>query len=81
MDVVVPDVLEKYGMVLSISWGAKLGGYFHLDMTNTTIPLFGGKYTRLYRETKLAYIVSDLENPNNYLCMLFTKIWKVVYYM
>jgi ribonuclease HI len=66
MDVVVVDVPTKYGMLLSRSWGAKLGGYLQLDMTYATIPLFGGKYTRLYRETKLAYTVSDPKNPNNY---------------
>jgi len=58
MDVVVADVPAKYGMLLSRSWGAKLGGYLQLNMTYATIPLFGGKYTRLYRETKLVYIVN-----------------------
>jgi len=35
-------------------------------MTYTTIPLFGGQLTRLYRETRLAYTVSDPQNPNNF---------------
>jgi len=66
MDVVVVDVPAKYGMLLSKSWGAKLGGSLQLDMTYATIPIFGGQFTQLYRETRLAYTVSDPQNPNNY---------------
>jgi hypothetical protein len=66
MDVVVVDIPPKYGMLLSRSWGAKLGGSLQLDMTYATIPIFGGQFTRLYRETRLAYTVSDPLNPNNY---------------
>jgi len=35
-------------------------------MTYATIPIFGGQFTRLYREARLAYIVSEPHNPNNY---------------
>jgi ribonuclease HI len=66
MDVVVADVPTKYGMLLSRSWGAKLGGSVQRDMTYATIPIFGGQFTRLYKETRLAYIMSDHQNPNNY---------------
>jgi hypothetical protein len=66
MDVVVVDIPPKYGMLLSRSWGAKLGGSLQLDMTYATIPVFGGQFTRLYRETRLAFTVSDPHNQNNY---------------
>jgi hypothetical protein len=66
MDVVVVDILAKYGMFLSRSWGAKIEGPIQLGMTYATIPIFGRKFTRLYRETRLTYIVSDLQNMNNY---------------
>jgi hypothetical protein len=66
MDVVVVDVPAKYGMLLSRSWGAKLGGSLQLDMTYAMIPIFDGNFSRLYRETRLAYTVSDPHNPNNY---------------
>ena len=66
MDVVIVDVPTKYDMLLSRSWGAKLGGSLKLDMTYATIPIFGGQFTWLYRETRLVYIVSDPQNPNNY---------------
>jgi ribonuclease HI len=66
MDVVVVDIPPKYGMLLSRSWGTKLGGSLQLDMTYATIPIFGGQFTHLYRETRLAFMVSDPLNPNNY---------------
>jgi hypothetical protein len=66
MDVFFSNVPTKYGMILSISLGAKLGGSGQLDMTFSTIPIFGGQFTRLYRETRLAYTISDRQNPNNY---------------
>jgi len=66
MDVVVVDIPAKYGMLLSRSWGTKLGGSLQLDMTYTTIPIFDGQFNRLYREMRLAYNVSDPQNPNNY---------------
>jgi hypothetical protein len=66
MDVVFVDIPPKYGMLLSGSWGAKLGGSLQLDMTYDTIPVFGGHFTHLYRETRLAFTVSDPHNPNNY---------------
>jgi hypothetical protein len=67
MDVVVADLPTKYGMLLSRSWGTKLGGLLQLDMTYAMIPIFGGQFTCLYKETRLAYTVSDPLNPNNYI--------------
>jgi hypothetical protein len=66
MDVVVVDIPAKYGMLLSRSWGTKLGGSLQLDMTYTTIPIFDGQFNCLYREMRLAYNVSDPQNLNNY---------------
>jgi hypothetical protein len=66
MDVVIADIPPKYGMLLSRSRGAKLGGSLQLDMSYATIPIFGGQFTQLYKETRLAYTVSDPQNPNNF---------------
>ena len=41
MDIVVPDIPPKYGMLLSRSWGAKMKGTLQLDMSYATIPVFG----------------------------------------
>ena len=53
MDVVVVDIPLKYGMLLSMSWGANLGVSLQLDMAYAMIPVFGGQFTCLYRETRL----------------------------
>jgi hypothetical protein len=53
-------------MILSRYLRANLGGSIHLYMTNTTIPIFGGKFTQMYKKTRLAYTVSEPKNPNNY---------------
>lgn len=65
MDVVVADILPKYGMLLSRSWGAKLQGSLQLDMSYATISVFG-KPKRLYRETLMKYMVSSEEKPQNF---------------
>jgi hypothetical protein len=68
-----------YGMLLSRSWGKKLRGSLQLDMTYTTILIFGGQFTRLYKETRLAYTVSDPQNPNNYLVYVTDQdLWNCI---
>ena len=47
MDVVITDIPPKHGLLLSRSWGAKLGGSLQLDMTYAMILVFGGQFTRL----------------------------------
>ena len=41
MDMVVADVPPKFGMLLSRSWAAKLKGTLQMDLSYTTIPVFG----------------------------------------
>jgi hypothetical protein len=65
MEVVVVDIPPKYGMLLSQSWAVKLKGTLQLDMSYTTIPVFG-QQRRLYRETLMKYMVSSQEKPHNY---------------
>jgi hypothetical protein len=66
MDIVVADVTPKFGMMLSRSWIKRLAGTLQMDLTYTTIPVFGGEHRRLYREAQLAYIISDEANPTNH---------------
>ena len=66
MDIVVADIPSKFGMLLSRSWSKKLGGTLQMDMSYATVPIFGGEFRRLYRETKLDYIMSDHQNPTNH---------------
>ena len=37
-----------------------------MDLTYTTIPMFRGETKRLYRETQLAYIISNENNSVNH---------------
>jgi ribonuclease HI len=37
-----------------------------MDLAYATIPVFGGKRRRIYREDQLSYIISDEENPTNH---------------
>jgi hypothetical protein len=66
MDIVVADIPPKFGMLLSRTWAKKVGGSLQMDLTYATIPVFGGEHRRLYREVRLAYIVSDHQNPRNH---------------
>jgi hypothetical protein len=59
MNIGVADIPSKFGMLLSRSWSKKLGGTLQMNMSYAIVPIFGGKFRRLYRETKLAYIVSN----------------------
>jgi len=65
MDVVVADIPAKFGMLLSRLWVAKLKGTLQMDMSYATIPVFR-EMIRLYRETRLAYMVSCQEHPHNH---------------
>jgi hypothetical protein len=65
MDVVVVDVPPRLDMLFSISWASKLKGTFQMDLSYTTIPVFGEKI-RLYRENRLAYSINNKENPENH---------------
>ena len=42
MDVVVVDVIRKFGMLLSMSSSKKLRRTMHMDMSYATIQVFGG---------------------------------------
>lgn len=66
MDIGVADIRSRFGMLLSRSWSKKMGGTLQMDMSYTPIPVFGGEFRRLYRETQMAYIISDHENPANH---------------
>jgi hypothetical protein len=65
MDVVVVDIPSKFGMLLSRSWATKLKGNLQMDMSYTTIPIFG-QDKRLYKEVFLKYMDSNKAQPNNH---------------
>lgn len=64
MDVVVAEILPRFGMLLSRSQGAKLRGTLQLDFSYATIPVFG-QMRILYHETKMKYMITNKERPSN----------------
>jgi ribonuclease HI len=66
MDIVVADIPPKFGCLLSRSWMKRLGGTLQMDLSYATIPVFRGVNKRLYRESQLAYVISDEKNPSNH---------------
>jgi hypothetical protein len=65
MDVVVVDVPTTFGMLLSRLWVVKLQGTLQMDLSYIMIPIFG-MLRRLYRENRLAYMISNKENLENH---------------
>jgi len=66
MNIVVVDIEPKFGMLLSRLWEKRLGGTLQMDLSYATVPVYGGKSMRLYRENQLAYMISDHNNPTNH---------------
>ena len=67
MDIVVADIPARFSMLLSRSWGTKIGGSVKLDLTYATIPIFGGQERRLYRETRFVKKVTKVDDSVNSL--------------
>ena len=80
MDVIVADIPMKFGMLLPRSWSTKLKGTLQMDMSYATIPVFG-KHRRLYREIRLAYMVSNKDKSVNYpIYYVETELGSLVFY-
>ena len=65
MGVVVATIRPKYGILLSWSCIAKIGGTLQMDYSYSTVLVFGGEIRRLYREAQMACLVIDHHNPSN----------------
>ena len=65
LDVVVVDIPTRFGMVLSRSWGEKLGGVLKLDFTYAIIPVFKGEERRLYKETRFVKTTTKKDAGNS----------------
>jgi hypothetical protein len=61
MDVVVIDVPDAWGMLLSRKWDATLGGSLQMDLSYATIPTRDGTYVTLYRQP---IVKNQVEDPN-----------------
>jgi hypothetical protein len=48
MNIVVIDVPDAWGMILSISWASTLNGFLSMDLTHAHIPMGDGNFEILY---------------------------------
>jgi hypothetical protein len=65
IDIIVVDIPEAYGLLLSRDWSEKLNGYFSTDWAHLWFPLKGHtNMIRIDRERYLKHTVTDLEALN-----------------
>jgi hypothetical protein len=65
IDIVVVDIPEAYGLLLSRDWSTKLQGYFASDWSHLWFPWNGqSNKIRIDREHYMKHTVTDLETPN-----------------
>lgn len=62
---VVAYIPPQFNMLLSRSWGSKVGGSIKLDPTYATIITFGGEQRRLYRESRFVKTVTPAKGSEN----------------
>lgn len=65
MDVVVIDVPNAWGMLLSRKSATSLGGIIQMDPSYATIPSCEGTLVTLHRELAMRYQVEDSSDPMN----------------
>jgi hypothetical protein len=65
IDIIVVDIPEAYGLLLSRDWSKNLNGYFSTDWAHLWFPLKGhANMIRIVRERYLKHNVTDLEALN-----------------
>ena len=65
MDILVIDVPDKWGMLLSRKWSADLGGWIQMGWTYVTVHATEDSLIRLHREKERKHHVEDPKNPSN----------------
>ena len=65
MDILVIDVLDKWGMLLSRKWAADLGGSIQMDWTYGTFPLSEYTTMKLHSEKEKKHHVENPKKPSN----------------
>ena len=65
INIVVVDIPEAYGMLLSRDWSAKFNEYFSTDWSHLSLPQKGkGDMLRVDRERYMKYVVTELNGAN-----------------
>ena len=63
MGIVVIDVPDSWGMLLSRKWASDLGGSFQMDLSYATIPMPDNTFVRLDRELEKRFMLKIQGNP------------------
>jgi hypothetical protein len=64
MNIVVIDVPDAWGMLLSSSWFDALGGFISMDLNHAHIPMGDGTFEVLYSQERVEKHVTDPNGPN-----------------
>jgi hypothetical protein len=64
MNIVVIDVPDAWGMLLSRSWSTSLGGFLSMDLTHAHIPMGDGTFEILYSRERDEKHVMDPNSPD-----------------
>jgi hypothetical protein len=65
MDILVIDVPDAWGMLLSRKWVATMGGHIQMDLSYATIPSSENSFVKLHREKERKFHVEDPKEPMN----------------
>ena len=65
MDILVIDVPDKWGMLLSRKWGATLGGSIQMDWTYAIVPASDFSLVKFYSKKKKRHHVENPQRPLN----------------
>ena len=65
MDILVIDVPDAWGMLLSRKWGATLEGSIQMDLSYVTISFSENAFVQLHREKEKKFHVEDPNEPMN----------------
>ena len=65
IDVIVVDIPEAYGVILSTDWSAKINGYFATNWSHLWLPFKGqSNKIKVDHEWYMKHTVIDLNNTN-----------------
>ena len=65
IDIMVADIPEAYGLILSRDWSTKLDGYFATDWSHLWFPYQGSQnQIKVMREPHMRHNVTQLEGKN-----------------
>jgi len=64
MNIVMIDVLDAWGMFLSINWSTSLGGFLSMNLTHAHIPMGYGTSEILYSQEQAKNHVMDPNGPD-----------------